>query len=56
MHIKSGLCVHANGGSPADGVSLVFYGGCDQPRLKLDLYQLQGKGHNHNTDNKEARK
>ena len=41
MHLQSGLCVHAKGGRPSDGATLVYYEGCDQPRLKLDLYQLQ---------------
>ena len=42
MHIRSGLCVHPKGGRPSEGVPLVYYEGCDQPRLKLDLYQLKG--------------
>lgn len=41
MHIRSGLCVHPKGGRPSEGVPLVYYEGCDQPRLKLDLYQLK---------------
>ena len=42
MHIRSGLCIHPKGGRPSEGVPLVYYEGCDQPRLKLDLYQLKG--------------
>ena len=42
MHIRSGLCVHPKGGRPSEGVPLFYYEGCDQPRLKLDLYQLKG--------------
>lgn len=42
MHIRSGLCVHPKGGRPSEGVPLVYYEGCDQPRLKLDLFQLKG--------------
>ena len=42
VHIISGLCVHPKGGRPSEGVPLVYYEGCDQPRLKLDLFQLKG--------------
>jgi len=34
------FCVHATGGWPGEGISLVYWASCDSERLKLDFFDL----------------
>ncbi|XP_073247149.1 uncharacterized protein [Porites lutea] len=39
-NLKNNFCVHPNGGSPGEGVSLVYWVSCGGDKLKLDFFEL----------------
>ena len=34
-HVKTGKCIHTNGGWPGAGREIVLYSGCDVQRLEI---------------------
>ena len=44
QHKQSGKCVHPNMGAAAEGVHLVTWDGCNNSKLKLDLFKLRDGG------------
>ena len=40
-NVKTGLCIHPNGGWAGENVQLVHWGSCDSSRIALDFLKLK---------------